>query len=66
MTTWHIKKTADSRYHVTGRSIDEDINDIQLMGMLSSKGIAESGIHDILRSIDQKEIGFEQTVTFKD
>ena len=66
MTTWHIKKTADSRYRVTGRSIDEDVNDVQLMGMLSSKGISESGIRDLLWSLDQKEVGYEQTLTFKD
>jgi hypothetical protein len=66
MTTWRIKKTADSLYRVTGRTIDEDVNDVQLMGMLSSKGISESGVRDLLWSLDQKEIGYEQTLTFKD
>jgi hypothetical protein len=62
---WQITKIGDDRYQIRcAHELDEDVNDVQFMGMLSAKGIRQSQVNEILSSLDAKGVGYKTEILF--
>ena len=69
MTTWHISKTDGDSYHVYGgdqfTNVNENVDGPKLIGMLTAKGLSIPDAMATVFSMDEKGIGFQQTIVFR-
>jgi hypothetical protein len=65
-----INKIGEDRYHVTADDpefglIDEYVDDVQLLGMLITRKPLGMTAEEILKFLDEKEIGYYTAVLFE-
>jgi hypothetical protein len=69
MTHMHITKTGEEHYHATVNEnftlIDENVNDLQLLGMLTSKDLVGPTPCRVMGFLNRQKIGYKMTVTYE-
>ncbi len=69
MTEMNITKVGEDRYHVviddSFTTIDEDVNDSQLQGMLAAKKLAGTTCDEVLAFLDPQDIGYQTSIAYE-
>jgi hypothetical protein len=69
MNQMHITKTAEIRYHAVVENaythIDEDVNDLQLRGMIHWRTLIGTTCDKALSLLSRQPIGYEMTITYE-